>query len=97
MKMGYNPTKRKESLRKKEEMKQERRKQMIDADGSWIPPVTARLVAAQLAAVAALINDCRRAPIECYGRTTECCGRTIVALPHYLALLPPCPLSPPRH
>ena len=37
-KMGYNLTKRKESLRNKEEMKQERRKQMIDADGSWIPP-----------------------------------------------------------
>jgi hypothetical protein len=52
----------------------------------------ARLAAAQLAAVAALINDCR-CPIECCGRITECYGRTtIVALPHNLASLPPYPL-----
>jgi len=36
---------------------------------------SARLAAAQLAAVAALINDCRR-PIKFRGRPTECCGRT---------------------
>jgi len=74
---GLQPDKTKREPEKEgRNVRQERRKQTIDADMGLGSHPSARLAAAQLAAMAALINDCRR-PIECRGRTTE------MLWPHY--------------